>query len=137
VISELEQRTMGKVGRRLVPFLLLCYFVACLERVNMSMAKLTMDAQLGLTDAQFGLGAGGAPSKPPHLRQSKNPTTNPAIQSKRRIEPIHKFPEMFIQPQGETSWPGRNLASSRSLSAWKSTPTPAPTCNLRGVAAAS
>lgn len=58
VISELEQRTMGKVGRRLVPFLLLCYFVAYLDRVNMSMAKLTMDPQLGFTDAQFGMGAG-------------------------------------------------------------------------------
>jgi hypothetical protein len=44
---------------------------------------------------------------------------------------------MFIPPKGETSWPGKHLASSRSLSAWKSTPTPVPTCNLRGVAATS
>jgi D-galactonate transporter len=58
VISELEQRTMGKVARRLVPFLILCYFVAYLDRVNVSMAKLTMDPQLGITDAQFGFGAG-------------------------------------------------------------------------------
>jgi hypothetical protein len=63
-----------------------------------------------------------------------NPATNLAIQSKRQIESIRKFLDIFIQPQGETSWPGKHLASSRSLSAWKSTPTPAPTCNLRGVA---
>jgi MFS transporter, ACS family, tartrate transporter len=58
VISELEQRTIRKVARRLVPFLCLCFFVAYLDRVNMSMAKLTMDPQLGITDAQFGFGAG-------------------------------------------------------------------------------
>jgi D-galactonate transporter len=58
VISELEQRTMAKVGRRLVPFLILCYFVAYLDRVNVSMAKLTMDPDLGISDFQFGLGAG-------------------------------------------------------------------------------
>ena len=58
VISDLERRTMGKVAARLVPFLILCYFVAYLDRVNVSMAKLTMDPQLGITDAQFGFGAG-------------------------------------------------------------------------------
>ncbi len=57
-ISELEQRTMAKVARRLVPFLILCYFVAYLDRVNVSMAKLTMDADLGISDYQFGIGAG-------------------------------------------------------------------------------
>jgi ACS family tartrate transporter-like MFS transporter len=58
VVSEIEQRTMAKVARRLVPFLILCYFVAYLDRVNVSMAKLTMDPALGITDAQFGFGAG-------------------------------------------------------------------------------
>jgi ACS family tartrate transporter-like MFS transporter len=58
VVSDLEQRTMAKVARRLVPFLILCYFVAYLDRVNVSMAKLSMDPALGITDSQFGFGAG-------------------------------------------------------------------------------
>lgn len=58
VVSDLEQRTMAKVVRRLVPFLILCYFVAYLDRVNVSMAKLSMDPALGITDKQFGFGAG-------------------------------------------------------------------------------
>ena len=39
-MSELETRTIGKVMWRLLPFLILCYFVAFLDRVNVSFAKL-------------------------------------------------------------------------------------------------
>jgi MFS family permease len=38
--------------------LVLCYFVAYLDRVNVGFAKLTMDADIGLTDTMFGFGAG-------------------------------------------------------------------------------
>jgi MFS family permease len=56
--SELEQRTMRKVGLRLIPFLMLCYFVAYLDRVNISFAALQMNTDLGLSNAAYGLGAG-------------------------------------------------------------------------------
>ena len=57
-MSELEQRTMAKVTRRLVPFLILCYFVAYLDRVNVGFAGLTMRSDLGLSASAFGLASG-------------------------------------------------------------------------------
>ncbi len=57
-MQELEQRTIAKVSARLIPFLILCYFVAYLDRVNVGFAKLTMDGDLGLTETMFGFGAG-------------------------------------------------------------------------------
>ncbi|AWN41771.1 MFS transporter [Methylobacterium durans] len=47
-----------KVLWRLVPFLMLCYFVAFLDRVNVGFAALTMNRDLGLSAAVYGLGAG-------------------------------------------------------------------------------
>ena len=55
---DLERRAIGKVTRRLIPFLILCYFVAYLDRVNVSFAKLHMNQALGFSEAAFGLGAG-------------------------------------------------------------------------------
>jgi MFS transporter len=55
---DLERRAIGKVMRRLIPFLILCYFVAYLDRVNVSFAKLHMNQALGFSEAAFGLGAG-------------------------------------------------------------------------------
>ena len=57
-MEEVEKRTIGKVMRRLIPFLILCYFVAYLDRVNVGFAKLHMNQALGLSEAAFGLGAG-------------------------------------------------------------------------------
>jgi ACS family tartrate transporter-like MFS transporter len=57
-MEEVEKRVIGKVMRRLIPFLILCYFVAYLDRVNVSFAKLHMDQALGFSEAAFGLGAG-------------------------------------------------------------------------------
>jgi ACS family tartrate transporter-like MFS transporter len=54
----LEKRTIAKVSLRLVPFLIICYFVAYLDRVNVSFAALTMNKALGLDSTAFGLGAG-------------------------------------------------------------------------------
>ena len=53
-----EARTMAKVSRRLVPFLMLCYFIAYLDRVNVGFAGATMQASLGLSAAAFGGAAG-------------------------------------------------------------------------------
>jgi hypothetical protein len=57
-MEEIERRVIGKVMRRLIPFLILCYFVAYLDRVNVSFAKLHMNQALGFSEAAFGLGAG-------------------------------------------------------------------------------
>jgi MFS transporter, ACS family, tartrate transporter len=57
-MNELEQRTMARVTKRLVPFLILCYFIAYLDRVNVSFAALQMNKDLGLTASAFGFGAG-------------------------------------------------------------------------------
>ena len=48
-MQNLEARTIGKVSRRLIPFLIICYFVAYLDRVNVGFAALTMNKALGLT----------------------------------------------------------------------------------------
>ena len=53
-----ETATMKKVMRRLIPFILLCYVVSYLDRINVGFAALTMNRDLGLTPSQFGLGAG-------------------------------------------------------------------------------
>ena len=57
-MEDLEKRVIGKVMWRLIPFLIVCYFVAYLDRVNVGFAKLHMNQALGLSEAAFGLGAG-------------------------------------------------------------------------------
>src|SRR6516165_11829858 len=57
-MDTLEQRTMARVSLRLVPFLIVCYFIAYLDRVNVSFAALTMNKDLGLSASAYGLGAG-------------------------------------------------------------------------------
>jgi ACS family tartrate transporter-like MFS transporter len=49
---------MAKVTRRLIPFLFVLYIVAFLDRVNVGFAALQMKADLGFSDAVYGLGAG-------------------------------------------------------------------------------
>ncbi len=56
--DPVEVATMRKVGLRLVPFLILCYFIAYIDRVNVGFAALTMNKDLGLSAAAFGLGGG-------------------------------------------------------------------------------
>jgi MFS transporter, ACS family, tartrate transporter len=57
-MDTLEQRTMARVSARLVPFLIVCYFIAYLDRVNVSFAALTMNKDIGLSASAYGLGAG-------------------------------------------------------------------------------
>ncbi len=47
-----------KLDWRLLPFLLVCYTLAYLDRVNIGFAKLQMQSDLGISDAVYGLGAG-------------------------------------------------------------------------------
>ena len=56
--SVLEQQTIRKITWRLIPFLMLLYLVAFLDRINVGFAALTMNKDLGLTSQMFGLGAG-------------------------------------------------------------------------------
>src|ERR1700742_5166547 len=57
-MNNLETTTLAKVTKRLVPFLIVCYFVAYLDRVNVGFAALTMNADLGLSQTAYGFGAG-------------------------------------------------------------------------------
>ena len=54
----LEQRTIRKVGWRLLPLIVVIYFVAYIDRTNVSFAALTMNKELGLSPYVFGWGAG-------------------------------------------------------------------------------
>lgn len=53
-----EDSVYRKVTRRLIPFLILCYFFAYLDRVNVGFAKLHMQDALNFSDTVYGLGAG-------------------------------------------------------------------------------
>ena len=57
-MDALEHRTIRKVSARLIPFLIICYFVAYLDRVNVGFAAITMNKDLGLTATMFGFGSG-------------------------------------------------------------------------------
>jgi ACS family tartrate transporter-like MFS transporter len=48
----------GKIIRRIVPYLMLIYMVAFLDRVNISFASLTMNHDLGISDTLYGFAAG-------------------------------------------------------------------------------
>src|ERR1700691_5481333 len=56
--EDVEVRTIRKVSARLILFLIVCYFVAYLDRVNVGFAALTMNKALGLTASMYGFGAG-------------------------------------------------------------------------------
>jgi MFS transporter, ACS family, tartrate transporter len=57
-LNALAETTRGAVTRRLMPFLLLLYFFAFIDRTNVGIAKLGMQRELGFTDAAIGFGAG-------------------------------------------------------------------------------
>ena len=57
-MDPLERQTIAKVSARLVPFLVVCYFVAYLDRVNVGFAALTMNNDLNLTASAYGFAAG-------------------------------------------------------------------------------
>jgi ACS family tartrate transporter-like MFS transporter len=55
---NLEARAMRNISVRLLPFLILCYFIAYIDRVNIGFAALTMNKDLGISATAYGLGAG-------------------------------------------------------------------------------
>ena len=54
--SAAQQALYRKLNWRLLPFLLLCYTFAYLDRVNIGFAKLQMQSDLGISDAVFSSG---------------------------------------------------------------------------------
>jgi MFS family permease len=56
--ATFEAQTYAKVGRRLIPFLMLCYLGAYLDRVNVGFAKLQMLNDLRFSETVYGIGAG-------------------------------------------------------------------------------
>jgi MFS transporter, ACS family, tartrate transporter len=57
-VPTLEQRTIRKVSWRLLPLIIVIYFVAYIDRTNVGFAALTMNKDLGLSAYVFGWGAG-------------------------------------------------------------------------------
>jgi ACS family tartrate transporter-like MFS transporter len=53
--SDISTRTIRKVQNRLIPLLFALYLIAFLDRTNIGFAALTMNADLEITSAQFGL----------------------------------------------------------------------------------
>jgi D-galactonate transporter len=56
--SAIEENAYAKVFRRVVPFIMICYVVAYLDRINVGFAKLQMEIDLGFSQTVYGLGAG-------------------------------------------------------------------------------
>jgi len=56
--SDLETSTIRAISWRLIPFLILAYFLAYLDRVNLGFAALTMNADLNFSPTIFAWGAG-------------------------------------------------------------------------------
>lgn len=55
---DLPLRTRTRVTRRLIPYLMLLYLMAYVDRANIGVAKLGMQADTGFSDAVIGFGAG-------------------------------------------------------------------------------
>ena len=55
---DIEKRTMRKITWRIVPFIMLLYFIAYIDRVNIGFAALSMKSELGFTASVLGFGAG-------------------------------------------------------------------------------
>lgn len=55
---DLEKRTLRRITWRIVPFIMLLYFIAYIDRVNIGFAALTMKEDLGFTASILGFGAG-------------------------------------------------------------------------------
>lgn len=58
MFKSLSDKAMGRAQKRLVPFLLLMFVLAFLDRANIGFAKNAFQMSIGLSDAAFALGAG-------------------------------------------------------------------------------
>lgn len=55
---EFEKQVVGKVSRRVLPLVIVCMFISFLDRINIGFAALQMNAELNLSAAAYGFGAG-------------------------------------------------------------------------------
>ena len=53
-----ELRLIRRITLKLIPFLILLYLIAYVDRSAVGFAKLHMGADVGIGDAAYGLGAG-------------------------------------------------------------------------------
>ncbi len=56
--ARLERSAIRRISLRLVPFLMVCYFVAFVDRVNLGFAGHDLSRDLHLSSTVFGFGAG-------------------------------------------------------------------------------
>ena len=58
ISPDLERSAIGRAMWHILPLLIVCYFFAYLNRVNLSYASLQLNESLHLTSADYGFGAG-------------------------------------------------------------------------------
>ena len=56
--NELYSSTIKKMNIRIIPFIMLLYLIAYIDRSNISVAALQMNADLALTAEMYGIAAG-------------------------------------------------------------------------------
>lgn len=56
--TDLYTPTLRQLNAKIIPFIVICYFVANLDKTNISIAALQMNADLGLSASMYGLGVG-------------------------------------------------------------------------------
>ncbi|MGV6477423.1 MFS transporter [Azotobacter vinelandii] len=56
--DSLHAGTMARLNLKLIPFLMLLYLIAYIDKANISVAALQMNADLGLTARMYGIGVG-------------------------------------------------------------------------------
>jgi ACS family tartrate transporter-like MFS transporter len=57
-LSPIAHRARARIARRVIPYLLVLYVIAFLDRVNIGFAQLQMSGDLGFSPEVFGFGAG-------------------------------------------------------------------------------
>ena len=58
IIPDLESRVARKLRVRILPFVMLLYFISFLDRVNVGFAAFSMSQAIGLNASMFGFGSG-------------------------------------------------------------------------------
>src|SRR6476620_2703813 len=56
--AQRRREVIARVARRLIPFAFICYVVAYIDRVNIGFAATELQRDLGLSNTQYGYGAG-------------------------------------------------------------------------------
>ena len=57
-VTALEEQTIKRISSRIIPFLIILFIMAFLDRTNIGFAALHMNDAIGITQTIFGLGAG-------------------------------------------------------------------------------